>query len=737
MNITDNDEENDDLHELSGQYEILQELLLAPETAPKDLYKRYKSVTKVPDYQAVALAQVNINFDKDHPLHDSMYELNSQDMLKKFTDPSLFLTKWLQEQERKETLLLQDKNRVKAEKNARRGSKRNKMEANTRASRENSLGFAANYKSVRNTSISSSGDKQSEHGSDKSNPSNDTASVATPGPQQATAPSSPIAPVSPIIVPEDEASEYNRQSIVFQLDANSSARQSLADNSDRPDSFSSSGSHHQRIKVSVVSLSTDLTSTDNNVRVQRAGSSAVTMNKNKSKSKSKDNSRRGLFSALGLSSLSSSVVEESEEEIDEEADEESEGPNQAHATASAGGGGGTTSHPELDDYDLEVTLEDPADDSDDGIEVAEEAKSESTSSSTMTPPPTVPVAHSLGSDETENDSLVPVTLTPNKLDKDDEEVLRVISPDSGNSKSPSSLPTPSDKTKDEKAKELTSKLSVIKMTHNNNNSLDMYSPTVRFAESDDDATTTPVRDQRRSLSRSSSGANALETAEGSGKSLASADTKRRSLSAALEALASSRAASSKDTFNRVEPLAIRLEELNKSTDTGAATSTSTPTTPGSASDKGTNGADPRPKFSPADLMKQIEARAANPRPVSSNSTQVTPRQASSETNSSTNRQVTSTSSNVNIMSNKPVGTSSATSNSAAGTAHLKSPTHTKNVIQNKMFAQILSGQSNLKKVDMQTYLDRKKQQPSLGGFGKSTEYCISASCLIIIFIFIL
>ena len=650
-----------------------------------------------------------------------MYELNSQDMLKKFTDPSLFLTKWLQEQEKKETLMMQDKNRLKAEKSARRGGKRNKMDANTRATRENSLGFAANYKSVHNNSTSSSGEGEGDPVSDKSNTSNESASVVTPvGLQQTSTSSSPaVTPASPIIVPEDEASEYNRQSIVFQQDTNSSARQSFADNSDhRPDSFSSTGSHHQRIKVSVVSLSTELAATDNNVRVQRAGSSAVNMNKSKSKSKSKESTRRGLFSALGLSSLSSSVVEESEEEVDDEAEEdedEVENENQHHANTapSAAAGGGAMSNPGLDDddYDVEVTMEDPADDSDDGIDVVEESKSESTSSNTVvTSPPAVSV---------------PSESTPTKLDKDDEEVLRVISPETSNSK-PSSSQSLSDKTKDEKTKELASKLSFIKMAHNNSNTNDIYSPSVRFAETD--AMTTPVRDQRRSLSRSLSLSGAkdtdtgvLDTANGNGsnKSLSlSADTKRRSLSSTLEALASSREAASKDTFNRVEPLAIRLEELNKTT----VNPTHTSTTPSSSSDKvataGSN--DLRPKFSAADLMKQIESRATNPRPaVSSPPTQLTPRIVSPESSSNTSRQVTSTSSNVHVMSNKPASTSPATSNnaSASGTNNLKSPT-TKNVIQNKMFAQILSGQSNLKKVDMQVYLDRKKQQPSLGGFGK-------------------
>lgn len=153
-NITNADEV--EAEPLGGNYELLQELLLGPETVPKNLYSRYNAITKVPNYTPVAIAQLNENIDKDHPLYQSMHEINTEDMLKKYSDSSLFLTKWLKEQEKRENRKLNQKARLKNQKKT-HPEKSNQHNVNTKSGKgsvEMSMKGAASTGKVQTSRLS-------------------------------------------------------------------------------------------------------------------------------------------------------------------------------------------------------------------------------------------------------------------------------------------------------------------------------------------------------------------------------------------------------------------------------------------------------------------------------------------------------------------------------------------------------------------------------------------------------
>jgi hypothetical protein len=93
-----------------GYYEILQELLLQPETISKNLYRRYNTIYEKPDYTALSMALLE---------GDIPGTTTGADMLRRFSDPSLFFQKWERDQEKRLQAAKEERDKAKAEKKAR------------------------------------------------------------------------------------------------------------------------------------------------------------------------------------------------------------------------------------------------------------------------------------------------------------------------------------------------------------------------------------------------------------------------------------------------------------------------------------------------------------------------------------------------------------------------------------------------------------------------------------------
>ena len=288
---------------LGGNYELLQELLLGPETVPKNLYNRYNAITKVPNYTPVAIAQLNENIDKDHPLYESMHEINTEDMLKKYSDSSLFLTKWLKEQEKRENRKLNQKARMKNQKKAhpKKSNEQNVNSKSGKGSAEMSIKGAASAPTGNGTNIetalpSNMSDETSHRESSIRKSKDDT----------------------------EDATEYIRQSAVFLRNDGTNDVINVRHNDSFASDYSASG--NAKIRVSIVSLS------GNPGELGSLGSSRT----HRSGSTSGGKSKPRLSVSFRKSTLGSDAVvaEEGEDDIEDEevADHSSDEEEEEEAT---------------------------------------------------------------------------------------------------------------------------------------------------------------------------------------------------------------------------------------------------------------------------------------------------------------------------------------------------------------------------------------------------------------------
>lgn len=304
MNVIDNADQSE-AEPLGGNYELLQELLLGPETVPKNLYHRYNAINKIPNYTHVAIAQLNENIDKDHPLYQSMSEINTEDMLKKYSDSSLFLTKWLKEQEKRENRKLNQKARIKNRKKALQ-EKANEQIVSVKSGKESVV------KSVKEAApILAESDILSNQEVDK-NISNLHRESSIRKSKDDT----------------EDAVEYIRQSAIFLGNDGSDDVIKASHNDSFASDFSASGI--AKIRVSIVSLSGNPGERGSLVsnRSLRAGSTSGS----KSKPRLSLSFRK---STLGSDAV---VAEEDEDDIDDEevadhSDEEEEDAVDEHSTA--------------------------------------------------------------------------------------------------------------------------------------------------------------------------------------------------------------------------------------------------------------------------------------------------------------------------------------------------------------------------------------------------------------------